>query len=226
MKINKVDDKPVVIHTKAKAKIHSHKPREASIKGGNVYTVSKSSRIRGNSIADSVAYKNGAERIKAKARSQYRRSTVHSIDRDSIREIGIRRLRQNIRESNMPIKTAKTNLHIAGTTATKTTVDQLEGGEEVMQASMLAYELSRPANSLGMGWNSLSLCPNCAAEYNYCSKKISGIYGQVMSTDIEPDSEDAIEIIVEIPEGRQRSIKYSARHFLAMKKAFEVFTKE
>ena len=82
------------------------------------------------------------------------------------------------------------------------------------------------ANSLGMGWNSLSLCPNCAAEYNYCSKKISTIYDQVMNTEVEPDSEDPIEIIVEIPEGKERAIKYTARHFLAMKKAFEIFANE
>ena len=81
------------------------------------------------------------------------------------------------------------------------------------------------ANSLGLGWNSLSLCPNCAAEYNYCSKKISNIYDQVMNISIEPNSDEPIEIIVEIPEGKQRSIKYSPRHFLALKKAFEVFTK-
>lgn len=30
----------------------------------------------------------------------------------------------------------------------------------------------RLANSGKYGWNSLCLCPNCAAEYNYCSKKI------------------------------------------------------
>jgi len=81
------------------------------------------------------------------------------------------------------------------------------------------------ANSLGLGWNSLSLCPNCAAEYNYCSKRISNIYEQVMEKTVEPGSDEPIEIIVEIPEGKQRSIKYSPRHFLALKKAFEIFTR-
>ena len=32
MKIKKVDDKPMVIHTKQKAKIHTHEPKQASIK--------------------------------------------------------------------------------------------------------------------------------------------------------------------------------------------------
>lgn len=82
------------------------------------------------------------------------------------------------------------------------------------------------ANSMGLGWNSLSLCPNCAAEYNYCSKKISTFYEQVMATDIEPGSEEPIEIFIEIPEGKERRIIYSPRHFLALKKAFELFANE
>lgn len=81
-------------------------------------------------------------------------------------------------------------------------------------------------NSMSLGWNSLSLCPNCAAEYNHCSKKISTLYEQVMSLDIEPGSEEPIEIFIELPEGKERRILYSPRHFLALKKAFEIFANE
>ena len=42
MKIRKVDDKPMVIHTKEKAKIHAHEPKGAKIKGSNIYTVERS----------------------------------------------------------------------------------------------------------------------------------------------------------------------------------------
>ena len=38
MKIKKMDDKPMVIHTKEKAKIHAHEPKGAKIKGSNIYT--------------------------------------------------------------------------------------------------------------------------------------------------------------------------------------------
>ncbi len=41
MKIRKVDDKPMVIHTKEKAKIHAHEPKGAKIKGSNIYTVER-----------------------------------------------------------------------------------------------------------------------------------------------------------------------------------------
>ena len=39
LKIKKVDDKPMVIHTKQKAEIHTHEPKQASIKGNNIYMV-------------------------------------------------------------------------------------------------------------------------------------------------------------------------------------------
>jgi len=75
-----------------------------------------------------------------------------------------------------------------------------------------------------LGWNSLCLCPNCAAEYNYCSKKISMIYEQVMVKEVETDSDDVIEIDVEIPEGKRRTIKYSPRHFMSLKQALKILS--
>lgn len=79
------------------------------------------------------------------------------------------------------------------------------------------------ANSSKYGWNSLCLCPNCAAEYNYASKKISTIYDQVMSLDAEPNSEETIDIDIEMPKGKQRRIRYTPRHFIALKQAFKMF---
>lgn len=77
---------------------------------------------------------------------------------------------------------------------------------------------------LKYAWNSLCLCPNCAAEYNYCSKKISGIYDQVIQTEVEPGSEEPININIEMPEGTHKKIHYSPRHFLALKESFKVYT--
>ena len=50
MKIKKVDDKPMVIHTKEKAKIHSHEPKKAKIKGSNIYTVQRGPKIDGAKV--------------------------------------------------------------------------------------------------------------------------------------------------------------------------------
>ena len=49
MKIRKVDDKPMVIHTKEKAKIHAHEPKGAKIKGSNIYTVERGPKTAGAS---------------------------------------------------------------------------------------------------------------------------------------------------------------------------------
>lgn len=63
MKIKKVDDKPMVIHTKKKAKLHTHEPKKAS----NIYTVDRSPKIKGPKIVTTENKK-------------FRRSTIHPVD--------------------------------------------------------------------------------------------------------------------------------------------------
>ena len=46
LKIKKVDDKSIVIHTKEKAKIHAHEPKGDKIKGSNIYTVQRGLHIK------------------------------------------------------------------------------------------------------------------------------------------------------------------------------------
>ena len=51
--IKKIDDKPMEIHTKKKAKLHIHESKEGVIKGKDVYvrqTVDESGRNLGNSF--------------------------------------------------------------------------------------------------------------------------------------------------------------------------------
>ena len=93
----------------------------------------------------------------------------------------------------------------------------------IIKFNKLPERLSASSN---LGWNSLSLCPNCAVEYNYCSKKISTMYSQITGKQINPDDEEPIEISIEMPEGRNRYVKYSPRHFLALKRALEIFKEE
>ena len=64
MKIKKVDDKPMVIHTKKKAKIHMHEPKKAKIKGSNIYTVQRGPKIASAKINDTGKKKS------------YRKSTI------------------------------------------------------------------------------------------------------------------------------------------------------
>lgn len=47
MNIKKVDDKPMVIHTKEKTKLHVKTAPEAKIKAGNVLTVERTPKFSG-----------------------------------------------------------------------------------------------------------------------------------------------------------------------------------
>ena len=133
LKIKKVDDKPMVIHTKEKAKIHSHEPKKAKIKGSNIYTVQRGPKIASAKVNDNTDKKN-----------VYRKSTVNQAEK---KEKGLSKFNWNIRESKTSIKTKNTNLHIAGRTgalAAGAVTEQVEGGQEVSQAAYLVYEASRP----------------------------------------------------------------------------------
>ena len=101
MKIRKVDDKPMVIHTKEKAKIHAHEPKGAKIKGSNIYTVERGPKTAGAKVTDTDRKKS------------YRKSTIHQSEP---KNKGLSRFKQNLKESNTSIKTKNTNLHIAGRT--------------------------------------------------------------------------------------------------------------
>ena len=132
MKIRKVDDKPMVIHTKEKAKIHAHEPKGAKIKGSNIYTVERGPKTAGAKVTDTDRKKS------------YRKSTIHQSESKNKR---LSRFKRNYRESNTSIKTKNTNLHIAGRTGALVAgavTEQVEGGQEVSQVAYLAYESSRP----------------------------------------------------------------------------------
>ena len=146
MKIKKVDDKPMVIHTKEKAKIHAHEPKGAKIKGSNIYTVERGPKVH-DAKANEMDKKASAKLMLQKSaggKSTYRKSTIHQSE---AKDKGLSKFKRNIRESGTSIKTKNTNLHIAGRTgalAAGAVTEQVEGGQEVSQAAYLAYESSRP----------------------------------------------------------------------------------
>ena len=126
-----MDDKPMIIHTKEKAKIHAHEPKGAKIKGSNIYTVERGPKTIGAKVSDDK-------------KKSYRKSTIHQSEP---KNKGLSRFKRNLKESNISIKTKNTNLHIAGRTgalAAGAVTEQVEGGQEVSQAAYLAYEASRP----------------------------------------------------------------------------------
>ena len=82
MKIRKVDDKPMVIHTKEKAKIHAHEPKGAKIKGSNIYTVERGPKTAGAKVTDTDRKKS------------YRKSTIHQSES---KNKGLSRFKRNYR---------------------------------------------------------------------------------------------------------------------------------
>ena len=92
MKIKKVDDKPMVVHTKEKAKIHAHEPKGAKIKGSNIYTLERGPKTIGAKGADDK-------------KKSYRKSTIHQSE---LKNKGLSRFKRNYRESNTSIKTKNT----------------------------------------------------------------------------------------------------------------------
>ena len=72
----------MVIHTKEKAKIHSHEPKGARIKGSNIYTVERGPKIAGAKAAETMGKKS------------YRKSTVYQVN---VKEKGLSRFKRNVR---------------------------------------------------------------------------------------------------------------------------------
>ena len=135
MKIKKVDDKPMVIHTKEKAKIHAHEPKGAKIKGSNIYTVERGPKVH-DAKANEMDKKASAKLMLQKSaggKRTYRKSTIHQSE---AKDKGLSRFKRNIRESGTSIKTKNTNLHIAGRTGAlaaeaKKRIKKVEAGKKL-----------------------------------------------------------------------------------------------
>ena len=76
-------------------------------------------------------------------------------------------------------------------------------------------------STLSIGWNTLCLCPYCAAEYRYCSKDISTLPDQIKFVDIPEKSGKHIELTF-IMCGEERRIKFTPKHLLSLQIALRL----
>ena len=132
MKIKKVDDKPMVIHTKKKAELHTHKARRVEVKGANVLTLS--SGDKGRTI--SGISKNRLAKTKMSERGR-KGMSAH--------------LRSAIMESNKSVKTKTGSIRIAGSAGVQTALSQMEGGDEIRDAAHIANVAGMPAMRIAGG---------------------------------------------------------------------------
>lgn len=75
---------------------------------------------------------------------------------------------------------------------------------------------------LSEGWNSLCLCPNCAAEFKYGKKNLSELIFMINNYKIKEGDENLIDCNIEM-QGEPRTIKYTGKHFLALQRAVEFY---
>ncbi len=78
--------------------------------------------------------------------------------------------------------------------------------------------------SISLGWNSLCLCPNCAAKYTVCSRDISGLLQQIIDAKVIEGNAERIILTIELDDNHQK-IYYVPKHFLALQKIFELLEK-
>ncbi len=76
--------------------------------------------------------------------------------------------------------------------------------------------------ALDLGWNSLCLCPNCAAKYRYGMKDMSKFGQQVNSHEVESGDNEYIYITIGLQD-EDVKIRYSPKHFLALQTALRIF---
>ena len=118
----------MVIHTKEKAKLHIKQEPEAKIKGRNILVVERSPKIAGANT-EGVAVKEEVRKSVQKENGVY--AQYHKSKQDREKTIG---------------KKNGTDCSVASVGA-KTTLDQMEGGNEVYESYIVARNLSRPVES-------------------------------------------------------------------------------
>ena len=76
--------------------------------------------------------------------------------------------------------------------------------------------------ALDLGWNSMCVCPNCAAKYRYGIKDMSTFGEQVNLHEVESGDDEYIYIEIGL-QNEDVKIKYSPKHFLALQTALRTF---
>ena len=155
MKIKKADDKPMVIHTKEKTKLHVHTAKDTQIKGHNVYSVDRTPKIKGSTVNQTDT--------KNFAKEAYRKRPVHQNKRKRSNPVSVYRNKMkdsnrsvNVRNSSIKNKEGRgSGIRNVGLAGAGMATDQLEGGNEVRESAMIAAAMVRPVTGTASGGASL-----------------------------------------------------------------------
>ncbi len=175
MNIKKVDDKPMVIHTKEKTKLHVKTAPETKIKAGNVLTVERTPKFAGaerEAKADNMDKRMSALMVKfatkdsnGKADAEKRLSDKRgqSAQSSSVKSKSVKEdIKKSMQKENSKYaqfekskqdrekaigKKKGSTVSTLASVGARTSLDQMEGGSEVYESYMVARNLSRPVDS-------------------------------------------------------------------------------
>lgn len=151
MDIKKVDDKPMIIHTRKKSKLHIHGSKEGMIKGKDI--VSKQNVNESNTSSEGSNH-----------RRVYRFNEKLASQNESIK----------IRNSSLYIKDTGTMKTIKGVgeIGADLAADQIEGGDELRDAANVANNMVSPINDTVKKGVSFTKETIDKARYDYIRNKI------------------------------------------------------
>lgn len=76
---------------------------------------------------------------------------------------------------------------------------------------------------LSTGWNTLCLCPNCAAEYKYGAVSFFDFEEKVKDIIVDKNYRDYYEFAIQM-QGEERILRYTPRHMISLQTALKFFT--
>lgn len=141
MNIKKVDNKPMVIHTKEKTKLHVKSASETKIKGRNVLAVDRSPKIDGTEVKNGTD-KNNRRKSAMNIRTKGKEDKGKKISRENRNGSD-----QTVLEKRYASEKKHDTVRSLVSIGAKTTLDQMEGGNEVYESYMTARNLYRPLES-------------------------------------------------------------------------------
>lgn len=134
MNIKKVDDKPMVIHTKEKAKLHIKQELEAKIKGRNVLVVDKGPKIAGMDKEDKTVIKKSSAKEAVKNSMQKEKGMYAQVQKSK-------------QDREKAIGKKNSTAKAVASAGAMNALDQMDGGNEVYESYQVARTLSAPAES-------------------------------------------------------------------------------
>lgn len=75
---------------------------------------------------------------------------------------------------------------------------------------------------MSTGWNTLCLCPNCAAEWKYGDKSLENFFEKARAISIEPGYAEKYEFYIRM-QGEDRILSYTPQHLIVLKSALEYY---